>query len=321
MTLEEKEAQEEQELIDAMMADLEEPEGQEEQEEDIEVEEVDGSDDNEADAEEHEESEQEQEQEVDEIEEDEEEVVEDTTDSFEPITVNVNGYDVEITSKEDMMAYIKKGADSFNKQPDKYTVEKDIVEQGKLSPEDLKLLVDAKNGSPEAIAKLAEIAKVDVYDIDTEVAKEYKPQFEPTVQSEIDIAANEILADESHANEFRQITNTLPQDFTEAVFSDANVMRNFSRHIKEGLAQKVIPQAINAQIRDGGSFMEHYSRIGEAMVRQAQQPKREVGQKEKELRKKASARASVSSEGTPRTDTADAIWDLTDAEFIEKYGE
>jgi len=326
MTEEELEAQEEQELIDAMMEESEqEIEEVEDNETSEEESDIDGQSEEEDDTGNsgdgyEDESETSSEGEVDDETNDDDSEQQESTSDFEPITVQVNGYDVEITSKEDMMAYIKKGADSFNSKPDKYVEEKNIVEQGQLSPEDLKLLVDAKNGSKEAIAKLAEIAQVDVLDLEAEQAEQYKNQFEPTVQSEVDIVANEILADEAHANDFRSITGTLPADFTEQVFSDATIMKNFSRHIKEGLAQKIIPQAISAQIARGGSFMDHYSQIGQAMVEQAKQPQRQVNSREQELRKKANTRTRNSVDKSSSANTANDVWDLTDEEFAEKFG-
>lgn len=334
MTIEEREDQEEQDLIDAMMAELEEGEEEESNDE--------GVDDEHGDTEQPEQDEQVGEDTSDDDEtggdghEDEPEDGSEEADSdghqddgdgadevdFEPITVDVNGYEVEITSKEDMMAYIKKGAASFAQKPEEKAEELEIVKQGDLSPEILKLAVDAKNGSKEAIAKLAEIAKVDILDVESDMANEYKAQFEPQQLSEVDKAANEILQDESHASEFKQIASSLPQEFTNQVFSDANTMRHFSRHIREGLAQKIIPRAINAQMRFGGSFMDHYTEIGTAIQAEANKPKeRTIPKKTQKMREKAaSSSRSSASDAAPRTDTAEDVWDMTDEEFEEKFG-
>ena len=222
------------------------------------------------------------------------------------------------------MAYVTKGAESFSKKEDKFVNEKTILEQGNLTSDDLKLLIDAKNGSKEAIAKLAELAKVDVFDLDSEMASQYKGQFEPYIESDIDKVANEILADVEHATNFRNVSNSLPRDFMNAISSNAEALKNFSGHIKSGLAQEVIPMAITAQMRFGGSFMDHYVDIGQKVsankTAQAEaKPVRSMSTEEVAMRQRASAKSGSHVE--PKKDnSAEDIWNLSDAEFAEKYG-
>ena len=332
MTQEEKEAQEEQELIDAMMAERDEPD---ESSEENEEEEDNGSDEQSSNEEEHSESKEEDDTRnsgdghEDESENEDSNGEEESTkleeSDFTPIEIEVNGHNVKIESKEDMMAYIRKGADSFKQKPQTHQEETSIVKQGQLSPDDLKLLVDAKNGDKGAISKLAKLGNVDVTELDDASAEAYKAQFQPIVETAMDKVANDILADEPHAQDFKRITDTLPKDFQDAVFNNADTMSNFSRHIKSGLAQRVIPEAITSQMRNGGTFMENYTKIGQAMANadkvKIEAPKREMSQKEKDLRKKANSSSNSQSDPAPRTDTAEAVWELTDEEFAEKYGE
>ena len=56
---------------------------------------------------------------------------------FTPIEIEVGGHKVKITSQEDLMAYVTKGAESFNKKEDKFVNEKTILEQGQLTADDL----------------------------------------------------------------------------------------------------------------------------------------------------------------------------------------
>jgi hypothetical protein len=243
---------------------------------------------------------------------------------FTPIEIEVGGHKVKITSQEDLMAYVTKGAESFSKKEDKFVNEKTILEQGQLTADDLKLLVDAKNGSKEAIAKLAEIGKVDVFDLDSEMASQYKGQFEPYIESDVDKVANEILADVEHATTFRNISNNLPRDFMNAVSSNAEALKNFSGHIKSGLAQEVIPMAITAQMRYGGSFMDHYVDIGQKVsagktAKEEAKPTRSMSAEEISMRQRASAKTGSHVE-TKKDNSAEDIWNLSDAEFAEKYG-
>lgn len=253
-----------------------------------------------------------------------EEVEEEVKPEFTPIEIEVGGYKVKITSQEDLMAYVTKGAESFSKKEDKFVNEKTILEQGNLTSDDLKLLIDAKNGSKEAIAKLAELAKVDVFDLDSEMASQYKNQFEPYIESDIDKVANEILADVEHAANFRNVSNSLPKDFMNAISSNAEALKNFSGHIKSGLAQEVIPMAITAQMRYGGSFMDHYVDIGQKVSanKTAQtevKPTRSMSTEEVAMRQRASAKSGSHVE-SKKDNSAEDIWNLSDAEFAEKYG-
>lgn len=253
-----------------------------------------------------------------------EEVEEEVKPEFTPIEIEVGGYKVKITSQEDLMAYVTKGAESFSKKEDKFVNEKTILEQGNLTSDDLKLLIDAKNGSKEAIAKLAELAKVDVFDLDSEMASQYKGQFEPYIESDIDKVANEILADVEHATNFRNVSNSLPRDFMNAISSNAEALKNFSGHIKSGLAQEVIPMAITAQMRFGGSFMDHYVDIGQKVsankTAQAEaKPVRSMSTEEVAMRQRASAKSGSHVE-SKKDNSAEDIWNLSDAEFAEKYG-
>jgi len=234
---------------------------------------------------------------------------------FEPIEVEVSGHKVIISSKEEMLAYIKAGASSFNKEPERYVEEKSIISQAGLSADDLKLIAEAKAGSKEAIALIAKRAGVDILDVENEMAESYKQQKEYHQQSEVDVVADEILKDETHANDFRKISGTLPKDFMDEITSNAKDLKAFSNHIKSGIAQKVIPLAINSQIVNGGTFLENYNKIGFALSQQKQEPekKREVGEREKELRKRASS-GKGNNHQTQSTSDKD-IWDMSDEEF------
>jgi len=234
---------------------------------------------------------------------------------FEPIEVEVSGHKVTITSKEEMLAYIKAGASSFNKEPEKYSEEKTIISQAGLSADDLKLIAEAKDGSKEAIALIAKKAGVDILDVENEMAESYKQQKEYHQQSEVDVVADEILKDETHANEFRKISATLPNDFMDEITSNAKDLKAFSNHIRSGIAQKVIPLAINSQMVNGGTFLENYNKVGFALSQQKQEPekKREVGEREKDLRKRASSGKGNNHQSQSTSDQD--IWDMSDEDF------
>lgn len=248
---------------------------------------------------------------------------EETKSTFEPVEIEVNGINVKIESLEEMIAFAKKGASTYNQKPETFVEEKAIIEQGKLTADDLKLLVDARNGSPEAIAKLAKLSGVDTFDIDETTADKHTQKFQPTMQSEVDKVASTILSDSELAQSFRNTVSSLPQDFVSLVTSDARMLTDFARHVKEGIAQEIIPLAVKAQMMNGGSFFDNYSKVGQDLVANKAKTKpneRTLSDKEKELRERAD-KANTKDVPAKKTVTeASDVWDLSDEEFSKKFG-
>jgi len=132
------------------------------------------------------------------------------------------------------------------------------------------------------------------------------------------MVAEEIKADPEHAQHFQRVAQTLPDDFVDKVASDAMLLKHFSDHVKSGLAEKVIPEAVKSQMLYGGDFFSHYSRIGETMLAEDNKPqettKPVITDRERELRNKASS----PSRGKPKVSfkaDADSIWDMDDEAF------
>lgn len=236
---------------------------------------------------------------------------------FSPIEVEVAGHKITINSKEEMLAYIKRGASTFEKKPETFVEEKTILEQAGLTADDLKLIADAKAGSKEAIALIAKRAGVDILDVENEMADAYKQQTQYYVSTDVDEIAREILNDAEHASEFKKIASSLPADFMQEVTSNAKDLKAFSSHIKSGIAQKVIPLAINAQIVNGGSFIDNYNKIGlELMTKEQtkqQEKTREQSDRVKEMRKRAGSGGGE----TPQKKelSGEDIWEMSDEEF------
>ena len=247
---------------------------------------------------------------------------------FESITVKSGDFDIIIDNKEDLMKYLQKGADSLSIKENTKTLENNIVDQGELSPEELTLLVDAKNGSKEAIAKLMEIAKVDQFDIEDGMKDEYQPQFKPYMENDIDKIANEIMQDSELTKQYQQITGQIDTDFVSKVQGNAELLKNFAGHVKSGLAMEIIPQAMTHRMNNGGTFFDAYSTVGQKIIanrgkgKQMEQSnqKPEMTNREKEIRSKITDQKEANhSQGKP--DTAKEIWELSEEEFTELYGE
>ena len=104
------------------------------------------------------------------------------------------------------------------------------------------------------------------------------------------------------------------------------MLRSFNEHVTTGLAERIIPEAMKAQMQYGGDFMSHYSRIGEVMVgseEPAQAPqtkapaeeKPQMTDRERDLRKRAASPGKGTGKKFTAIDTAEDIWDLDDSAF------
>jgi len=248
---------------------------------------------------------------------------------FKPIEVEIGETKIIINSQEELMDLAKKGLSSANVK--KSDSENDrFVSQANISKEELTLLADIKSGDVSAIAKLAELSKIDILDIDADKAGEYKPSFEVSVESDVEKVASEIMLDEAHAGVLRNAINTMPQgsDFINVISTDAAKLKAFSNHVRTGLAQQIIPEAIKAHAINGGSFFDHYANIGrtisgqqnnsksEDSSKESKKSERVVSEKEKKLRSRANDNSKDSGEGNKGL-TADDIHNMSDEEFAK----
>jgi len=242
---------------------------------------------------------------------------------FEPINVLINGQKISLDTREEMIAFINKSANSIGRKQSKSENDQ-ILEQGNITREDLQLLVDAKNGNKAAINKLAKTSGVDILDIDEN--EEYKPQFNPVIMTEIDEIANDILSNEDLAKQFKQTLKIIPDDFKKQISSDPNALKQFASHIESGLAAKIIPEAIKSGMMNDKSFIENYVTIGKRMYDEElatgnnndKTSQRKTNPKAEELRKRASNPKGLNQERNKK-DSADDIWNMSDEEFNKKF--
>ena len=237
---------------------------------------------------------------------------------FKPIEFEINGQKIILNSEAELKAMLSKGAESLTKQDNSLSLEKTIIEQGKITADDLKLLVDAKNGDAKALAKLAKNSKIDILEVEADDDEKYIPTFQPTVISDTEKVAREISSDVEHAEVFTKIASGLPKEFKQAIMSNANDLKAFSEHIKSGLAQQIIPEAMKRTFTEGISFSDAYVKVGlELSNKQPEQKKveRTLTDREKELRKKASEQGNNQSNDGKRKLTVDDIANMPIEEF------
>ena len=113
--------------------------------------------------------------------------------------IKANGKEFEMTLDE-LKQTASKGMDYLKKTTalKPYRTMIAAMEENKVSPEDINLLIDLKKGNKEAIAKLIKENEVDVYDLPE--ANDYKPQ--EYRQSETALEMKEVLSTISKDAEF-----------------------------------------------------------------------------------------------------------------------
>jgi len=255
-------------------------------------------------------------------EEEEEDDDNDNTDSntFDEIDVEVAGQPIKIKSREELVALLKDGLKNYGKDEKEPTDEQLLIEQNQVTSDDLKLLIDAKNGDPLALAKLAKISNVHDADIDVTKADEYKPNVEVSKLSEIEKAATEVMKDVDVSTQFKSYMDNLPEDFKVAISGNAEHIRSFAKHIKDGKAAQIIPEAIKHKAINGGTFFDAYAQVGYDMfgqknTEQKQKPveqKRQVTEKERKLREKARL---GNTEYSKQSGSASDVWDMSEEDF------
>ena len=255
---------------------------------------------------------------VDDKNDDESEDKDDTKVEFKPIEFEIAGQKIVLNSEEELKAILSKGAESLSKQDNSLSLEKTIIEQGKITADDLKLLIDAKNGDAKALAKLAQNSKIDILEVDADDAEKYVPTFQPVIISDTEKVAREIANDKEHAEVFTKIASGLPMEFKQAIMSNANDLKAFSNHIKSGLAQQIIPEAMKRTFTEGISFSDAYVKVGLELSKKEPEKKKEeriLTDREKELRKKASEQGNNQSNSGKKKLTVDDIANMPIEEF------
>ena len=242
---------------------------------------------------------------------------------FEPVSVTVNGQTITLNSQKELLQYVKNGNAGTQSKRSRKSKTDQIIAQGDLSESDLALLIDAKNGNKAAIAKLAKQSNVDIYELDEDLADQYSQDFKPSFMTEADEVAEDIIADEPLYTEFKKVVENVPQEFAEIIATDPKALKNFATHVKSGLAQKIIPEAIKAQMLQGGTFIENYARIGREITESEKSPEKSKTIRKKDPRaEKLKARAKNhkgSNKGTKTKVTGEDIWNMSSEDFSKKF--
>ena len=188
--------------------------------------------------------------------------------------IKANGKEFEMTLDE-LKQTASKGMDYLKKTTalKPYRTMIAAMEENKVSPEDINLLIDLKKGNKEAIAKLIKENQVDVYDLPE--ANDYKPQ--EYRQSETALEMKEVLSTISKDAEFSRTSEIYAAfDDQAKAFLNGDPSRIVGLHndVKTGVFDKVLPLAEKKAMIDGynAPFLQYYLQAGQEILNANNRP-------------------------------------------------
>lgn len=199
---------------------------------------------------------------------------------FKTITkpFKANGKDFQVLDPNDAISLMQKGTDYVKKMTEIKPLRRigKLLEENKLSEDDLAYLIDLKNKKPEAIAKLLKDSEVDLYGFDVEQGNDYAPV--APVVNEVDDALQSTLDDlQANSATFNQTIAVVGQQWDvasrETVAQHPQLLRVLDAQVANGTFAKIdsVMQYERALGRlDGMTDIQAYAEIERRL--QAAQP-------------------------------------------------
>ena len=188
--------------------------------------------------------------------------------------IKANGKEFEMTLDE-LKQTASKGMDYLKKTTalKPYRTMIAAMEENKVSPEDINLLIDLKKGNKEAIAKLIKENEVDVYDLPE--ANDYRPK--EYRQSEQELEINEMIGRISKDTEFSrtsEIYKNFDSQSQRVINENPQMFEGLHNDIKTGVFDKVLPLAEKKAMIDGynAPFLQYYLQAGQEILNANNRP-------------------------------------------------
>ena len=218
-----------------------------------------------------------------------------------------------------------KDKNRFDRHKDDIAILQGIKEQG-LSDQDLYLLVEAKKGNKQAIAKLLKEANVDPFDLDTEAEDidSYKPneyKVDPKVM-EVKSIIDDVKQDETAFKTFNYVLNN---DFSETdrakAFEDPSLLSFIGELTKSKVFDQIAPSYTKRKVMGENpisALISSYDDFNKSIER----TKQDTATKAKAESNNKATKRKKASEGVKKNTSNKAkksIDDMTNAEFDAYY--
>lgn len=249
----------------------------------------------------------------------------DVIDFTKPVLLKDRDLELPVNNSKELLDLARQGL-NFTRKTQDFAKSKPLIDYANkhgLSLDDLQLLAEAKSGNPDAIGKLARDSKIDAFDIDTD--KQWTPNedYKPTIPNAVEEYAQELAQDVEVATKFRSMMEYVPSTFKEKLSTDLDTLKGFSEDVRNGVAEKLMPEAVKLYAINGGDFVQSYIQAGNKIFGQGQQaPVQETQQVAPTPPKPVSenrAKAGISSSGKGSSNSMEFdTWGSSDEEFLAK---
>lgn len=237
------------------------------------------------------------------------------------VKIKDKGLEIEVKKLSELVQLGSAGLNYTNKTTELAPLRKiaDYAKQHGIGIEDLEVLADIRNGNKDALASMAKKYNVDVYDIDTEAEYKTSDAVKHVEVSYADEVAMEMQQSPEVFEAVRGTLATVPRNVAEQIVGDGNLLAAFRDDVANGIASKVIPEAVKRSSIYGGDFIQHYVNIANEM---AQPQQTEVPQQQVVVNNTAAkAKASVSSSSAgSQSEGGFDVWDskLSPDELVDR---
>lgn len=241
------------------------------------------------------------------------ETQEESSNSF---TYNVDGVDIEISSMEEAQQVIE-NMNTIPQSIDNWeTIQKDLG----LSLDDLSIISEIKKGNPEALAKIAKDAGISLEDLAfKEDVKDFVPNYKLPQFSEQDVFIKQL---ESNPKDFQDFTETLDMtddSFVKGLASNVANLKQFQKHVKSGLAKKIIPAAKKKALLENKDMFQAYIEVGRELAN-SDKPKTEIKDTSKKKDINANKGKGSNTKTVERELTVEDIENMDEDEFNKRFG-
>lgn len=189
-------------------------------------------------------------------------LVEEPTNNEITYKVKANGQEFDFTLDE-LKMLAPKAMDYTKKTqalaPYRRTIQ--AMEENGISPKDINLLIDMKKGNKEAFASFMKEQNIDAFDLPDEshnyVPNEYGK--DPSVEQR-DMVLKEIAEDRENLDRVKGALDNLDPESKSFLFENPNLLKGLHIDVKNGLYDKLMPQAIKYSALDGNTkpILEYY---------------------------------------------------------------
>ncbi len=210
------------------------------------------------------------------------------------LTVTRHGQTIPMT-KEEAEKFASFGFDYTSKTQD-LAKDRQLVELANdngVTAEELKTLIDMKQGNKEAFGHISKQAGIDPYDIDTD--SNYIPKVDKKNYA-LEDAINTVQSDKEYAQTVDSWLEMLPRSAKQMISDDPKILLDIHTEARNGIAQKVMPTVIKEMLTSPMSdFKQSYLRARQSVVSQPETKREEVS---REVKKKATTAKKKASKHT-----------------------